>query len=208
MASNPSKTDKFVQMAINLPFPEVKDDRGERSVPELVKVATLRDEGSVQEAIEYAKALMKMYPDNDLIPFMVAYIYYQKQYPQEAIQTALDAIPNCPRKYRLYSVAGLAEFDRDRLPEALVWWSRSVIAQCMVTDYQDHDPFMHLGHAATVIGDRATADLFFTMTDAIDPTKPRLEPDFVDKLIPLREHWVKPGLVRVFAHIVKNHLHG
>jgi hypothetical protein len=54
----------------------------------------------MQDAIDYGKALMKMYPSFDLIPFMIAYIYYQKDFPQEALQVAVDAIPRCPRKYR------------------------------------------------------------------------------------------------------------
>jgi len=45
---------------------------------------------------------MKMYPDNDLIPFMVAYIYYQKQFPREAMQTAVAAIPKCPASIGLF----------------------------------------------------------------------------------------------------------
>ena len=67
-----SKEDKLFQMATSLPFDEVKDERDESSIPELVRVAELRDEGSAQEAIDYGKTLMKMYPVNDLIPFMLA----------------------------------------------------------------------------------------------------------------------------------------
>src|SRR5690348_10504130 len=135
--STMNRAEKFFQMCTTLPFEENKDDRDERAVPEIVHVAELRDAGNMQDAIDYGKALIKMYPNFDLIPFMISYIYYQRDFPQEAFQVAVDAIPRCPRKYRLYAVAGLAEFKRGHLPEALVWWTRSVIAQCSVVDYQE-----------------------------------------------------------------------
>ncbi len=205
MPKDDKKTQRLFEMATTLPFAEVRDERGEDSVPELVRVAELRDMGNLQEAIDYGKALIKMYPDYDLIPFMIAYIYYQKEYPKEAMQVALDAIPRCPRKYRLYSVAGLAEFDRNNLPEAIVWWSRSVLAQSSIQDFQEYDPFMHLGHAATVVGKKHESELMFTMTDAIAPEKPRLSPDFVDKLLPLRSHWANDTLKKVLSELA-NHL--
>ena len=203
-----NREEKFFRMSTTLPFEEVKDPRDETSVPELVHVAQMRDAGSVQDAIDYAKSLMKMYPDNDLIPFMVAYIYYQRHCPDEALEIAVDAIPRCPRRYRLYSVAGLAEFDRGRLPEALVWWARSVVAQCTVTDFQEHDPFLHLAHAAEIAGLKPEAEALFTMSDAIEPSKMRLDSESLANLSPIKNSWVREPLVRVVQHINKTYLHG
>lgn len=203
-----SKEDKFFQMATSLPFEEVKDDRDESSIPELVRVAELRDEGSAQEAIDYGKALIKMYPDNDLIPFMLAYIYYQRHFPDEALQIAIEAIPKCPRKYRLYSVAGLAEYDKDHLPEAFVWWARSVIAQCEVVDYQEVDPFLYLAHTAEVLGSKRQAKVFFAMVDAIEHEEMRLPYDEIDKLQLLKDSWARKPIQKVLDHVEDSYLHG
>ncbi len=203
-----SRDDKFIHMATTLPYEEVKDTRDETSIPELAQVAEMRDAGSVQAAIDYAKSLMKMYPDNDLVPFMIAYIYYQRHFPEEALQVAVEAIPRCPRKYRLYSVAGLAELDRGRLPEALVWWARSVVAQCTVTDFQEYDPFLYLAHAAEVVGARKQAEMFFTMADAIEPDKIRLDDETVGMLSTLKNSWARAPLIRLLQQIERDYLHG
>lgn len=202
------REEQFFRMSINLPFEEVKDERDETSIPELVHVAELRDAGNVKDAIDYGKALMKMYPDNDLIPFMIAYIYYQRHFPDEALEIAVDAIPQCPRKYRLYSVAGLAEFDRGKLPEALVWWTRSVIAQCEVTDYQEYDPFLYLAHAAELIGADAQAGVFFSMTDAIEQGGMRLDETSIEQLAALKSSWARDPYRRVIEHIETTYLRG
>lgn len=203
-----NREEKFFRMCTDLPYEEIKDDRDESSIPELVRVAELRDTGNVQDAIDYGKSLMKMYPDNDLIPFMIAYIYYQRNFPDEALDIALDAIPRCPRKYRLYSVSGLAEFGRNKLPEALVWWSRSVVAQCEVTDFQEYDPFLYIAHTAQIINAKREADVFFTMTDAIEPDAPRLDAHDIDRLSEIKKSWAREPFARVLKHIDKNYLHG
>ncbi|HEC22921.1 MAG TPA: hypothetical protein ENI95_08400 [Chloroflexi bacterium] len=203
-----SRAERFYKMCVDLPYEEVKDSRDENSIPELVTVAEMRDAGNMQDAVDYASALMKMYPDNDLIPFMVAYIYYQKDFPEEAIRVALEAIPRCPRKYRLYSVLGLAEFSRGRLPEALVWWARSVVAQCMVSDYQEPDPFLHLAHAAEAVGAKREARMLFSVSDAIEPDAPRLDDESLEKMRALKKSWVRDPLIRVLKYIDRNYLHG
>ena len=202
-----SKEDKFFQMATTLPFDEQKDERDETSIPELVRVAELRDQGSAQEAIDYGKALIKMYPDNDLIPFMLAYIYYQRHFPDEALQIAIESIPKCPRKYRLYSVAGLAEYDKDRVPEALVWWSRSVIAQCKVVDFQEVDPFLHLAHIAKILGAKHESEVFFAMVDAMEPGV-RLSEGEISKLEIVKKSWASKPTVQVLKHLEEKYLHG
>jgi tetratricopeptide (TPR) repeat protein len=203
------KAEEFFRLCTTLPLEEVRDERNEASVPELARVAELRDAGNMQEAVDYAMALVKMYPDYDLIPFMIAYIYYQKEFPAEARKVAVDAMSQCNRKYRLYSVAGLAEFDLGRLPEALVWWSRSVIAQCMVEDFQEYDPFLHLAHAAEILGAKRQATLLFQMTDAIEPdSHPRADDPSINKLMPLKKSWAGKVLVDVLKYIDANYLQG
>lgn len=204
----PDKGQRFFAMCTTLPFEEIKDDRNEDSIPELQHVAELRDSGNMQDAIDYGMSLMKMYPDNDLIPFMIGYIYYQKQFPREAMQLAINAIPNCPRKYRLYSLAGLAEFEQNHLPEALVWWSRSIIAQCSVVDYQEYDPFMHMACAAETIGAKREAQLLYTMTDAIEASAPRVDATSAEKIAAVRTSWAAQPLANVLQHLDERYLHG
>jgi hypothetical protein len=203
-----SREEKFYSMCVNLPFEERKDERDEHSVPELIHIAELRDAGSLQDAIDYGKSLMKMYPDNDLIPFMIAHIYYQRMFPDEALQIAIEAIPKCPRKYRLYSVAGLAELDRNRIAEAVVWWCRSVIAQCMVKDFQEHDPFLHLAHTAEIVGSKAESKIFFQMADAIEPSAMRLDQTVLNALSAIKSSWARKPFVDVLKYLDKNHLRG
>lgn len=203
-----NREEKFFRMSIDLPYEEVKDDRDETSIPELARVAELRKAGGVQDAIDYGKSLMKMYPDNDLIPYVIAYIYYQRNFPDEAIDVTLDAIPRCPRKYRLYSMTGLAEFERNKLPEALVWWSRSVVAQCEVTDFQEFDPFLYIAHTAQIVNAKREADVFFTMTDAIEPDAYRLDAAVTNRLVEIKKSWARDPFIRVLKHIDKNYLHG
>lgn len=195
-------------MCTTLPFEEIKDERDENGIPELRHVADLRDSGNMQDAIDYGIALMKMYPDNDLIPFMIGYIYFQKQFPKEAMQMAISSIPKCPRKYRLYSLAGLAEFDQGHLPESLVWWSRSVIAQCTVADFQEYDPFLYLGHAAEIIGAKREAQLLYTMVDAIEASQPRIDPSDSTRLNSIRNSWIVEPLRQVLTHLDSKYLHG
>ena len=204
--SREDKEGRFYHMCTNLPFDEIKDARDEYSVPELAQVAELRDGGSLQNAIDYGKSLMAMYPDNDLLPFMIAHIYYQRHFPDEALQLAIDAIPRCPRKYRLYSVAGLAEFDRGRLPEAVVWWSRSVIAQCVVIDFQEHDPFLHMAHAAEIVGCKREAQSLFQMSDAIEASGMRLDTDACSTLAKIKDSWARKPFIKVIKYIDQTYL--
>ncbi len=201
------REDKFYQACLTLPLPEERDGRGERSVPELAEVAELRDNGNFQAAIDYGKALIRMYPDFDLIYYMIAHIYYQKEHPAEAKQMALEGIKECRRRYRLYAVAGMAEFDMGKLPEALVWWSRSIMAQCEVVEYQDHDPFLHLAHAADIVGAKRPSETLFQMSDTIEPGGYRLTSDALMKLSPLRKSWVAEPFKLVVKDLVKR-LHG
>jgi tetratricopeptide (TPR) repeat protein len=202
-----SKAEKFFQMATTLPFEEEKDERDEGAVPEIVHVAKLRDAGNMQDAIDYGNSLIKMYPSFDLLPFMVAYIYYQKDFPQEALQVAVHAIPQCKRRYRLYAVAGLAEFKRGNLAEALVWWSRSVIAQCTVVDFQESEPFLFLAHAAELVGGKRESAMLFTMTDAIEQSGLRLSEAEIAGLSALNSSWVRQPLLTVLKHIDDKYLH-
>ena len=203
-----SREDRFFKLSTTLPYPERSDERDESSVPELANVVELYESGSAQGAIEYGSSLMKMYPDNDLIPYLLATIYHQRNFPDEALEIAVDAIPQCPRRYRLYAMAGLAEFDRGRLAEALVWWSRSVVAQCAVMDFQEYRPFLHLAHTAEIIDARREADMFFTMTDAMADDRPRLQEHVVERLAAIRGSWVARPLARVLQHLDQEHLHG
>ncbi len=202
-----SREEQFIKKCATLPFEEKKDDRDEGTVPELAKVAQYRDSGDFQEAIEYGQALIKMYPDFDLIPFMLAYIYYQKEFPIEARKLAVEAIPKCSRKYRLYSVAGLSEFAQGKIPEALVWWSWSIIAQCSVSDFQEYDPFLYLAYAAETVGAQREADIMFTMVDAIESSQPRLDDADLRRLEALNDHWVRSPLVQVIKYIDQRYLH-
>jgi len=202
------KVERFISMCTTLPFEETPDDRDENSIPELKHVAELRDAGNMQDAIDYGISLMKMYPDNDLVPFMIGYIYFQKQFPKEAMQMAINAIPKCPRKYRLYSLAGLAEFDQGHMAEALVWWSRSVIAQCLTQDFQEHDPFLHMAHAAELIGAKREAQSLFAMVDAVEPSQPRLDQPEMEKLAALRKLWIAEPLMKVLQKLDAQYLHG
>ncbi len=203
-----SRAQKFIDMCINLPFEELRDERDETTIPELLHVAEMRDAGNMQDAIDYGRALTKMYPDFDLIPFMIAYIYYQKDFSQEALQTAIEAVPRCPRKYRLYAVAGLAEFRRGHLPEAFVWFSRSAVAQCKIQDFQESDPFLYLANAAEILGARREAEMLFQMVEAIERQKPpHLNPADIDLLIELRESWAREPLLQVLRTIDSQYLH-
>jgi hypothetical protein len=201
------REDRFYQACLQLPQPEGRDERDERSVPELAEVAHLRDEGSFQDAIDYGKALIRMYPDFDLIYYMIAHIYYQKELPDEARQIALEGMAECNRRYRLYAVAGLAEFDKGKLPEALVWWSRSVVAQCEVVDFHEHDPFLYLAHAANVVGAKRAREVLFQMADVIEPAGYRLTADSLMRLDPLRKLWVSEPFKLVLKEL-EQRLHG
>lgn len=202
------RTEKFVHMCLDLPFQEGRDERHEDFLPELGRVAELRDGGNMQEAIDYGFSLQKMYPDFDLIPFMIAYIYYQQDFPREAKKTAIDAMRSCPRRYRLYSVAGLAEYALGNIPEALVWWSRSVVAQCQVVDYQESDPFLYLAHAADIVGANRPSQLLFSMVDAIEGhTSPRLGDATVASLEEIEKSWTRKPLIEVLKEITDRYLH-
>ncbi len=201
-----SRTEKFFEMSTRLPKEELIDERTELSLPELRHVAELRDGGSPQDAINYALSLQKMYPDFDLIPFMIAYVQYQDGKPEKAMKTALGAIPECKRKYRLYSVAGLAEYSKDNLANALVWWSRSAIAQAQVADFQEFDPFQYLGHAAKGIGQDEHAQTMYTMATAIDPNAPQDEAVRQDIMTQMKTLWARKPFKQVLDVITRQHL--
>jgi tetratricopeptide (TPR) repeat protein len=200
------REDKFYQACLELPLPEERDERDERSLPELAEVAQLRDDGRFQEAIDYGRALVKMFPDFDLIYYMIAHMYYEKERPAEAKQTAIEGIRECKRRYRLYAVAGMAEFDVGKLAEALVWWSRSIVAQCEVVEFQDHDPFLYLAHAAGIVGAKRSSETLFQMADVIEPSGYRLTADSLVKLNPLRKSWVAEPL-RLVLKELESRLH-
>jgi len=201
-----SRSDKLIEMSTTLPLEEVLDTRNESSVPELQRVAELRDSGSVADAINYSMSLQKMYPDFDLIPFMIAYIQYQEGNPDKALKTALAAIPDVKRKYRLYSVAGLAEYGKSNLTNAIVWWSRSAIAQASVTDFQEYDPFLYLGYAAQAVGENAHAETLFTLVNAIDPSAPRSDGLKDEMAAELKGSWAKKPVSKILEIIIRKYL--
>jgi hypothetical protein len=124
------------------------------------------------------------------------------------MQLAVNAVPKCPRKYRLYSVAGLAEFEQGHLPEAFVWWSRSIVAQCTVSDFQEYDPFLHMAHVAGILGAKREAQLLYTMTDAIEASAPRLDEASVQKIATVADSWVAQPLLKVLQVLDTQYLHG
>ncbi|NDJ52774.1 MAG: hypothetical protein GYB68_06780 [Chloroflexi bacterium] len=201
-----SREDKFFKMCTELPYAEEKDPRDEHTIPELAKVAQFRDNDDMASAIEYAQALAKMFSDFDLVPFMIAYMQYADNKPGDALSTAIEAIPKCPRKYRLYSVAGLSEIDQGHVANALVWFTRSAIAQSQVLDFQEVDAYLYLAHAAAAIGATGHADVFFTMTDAIDPSSPRLDKADADRLAPLKDSWAKNPFIKALEYIELHYL--
>ncbi|MGF1506775.1 MAG: tetratricopeptide repeat protein [Chloroflexi bacterium] len=200
-----SRADKFYRMCTTLPADEDYDDRDETYVPELVEVAKLRDSGALNDAIAYGKSIQKMYPDYDLIAYMVAHIYFQQQQPKEAMDVALAAIRDCKRKYRLYSVVGLAEYDIDNVANALVWWCRSVVAQGLVSDFQEYDPFLHLSYAAEMTRANKEARILMTMVDAIEPQSPRLNDSYLEKMQSVRTSWARAPFVKAIEHIVEQY---
>ena len=202
-----SRSEQFFAACTTLPFPEVRDKRGEDSLPELERVSDLVSEGRPIDAIEYGKGLARHYPDVDSIPVIIATLLIETDKAEEVVALVSEAIHNCPRKYRLYSVAGQAELALDNLVNALVWWSRSVIAQCQVIEYQERPPFFHLAHAALVLGARREAKALFAMSSAIDPAAPHLSPDLEDRLEPLATMWAAEPLRQVLTHIEATYLH-
>ena len=200
-----SRTDKFYEMCTTLPMDEIRDTRDEAYVPELLEIAQLRDSGALNEAIEYGLAITKMFADFDLPYYMVAHIHFQQQNPEEAKNLALSAINNCPRKYRLYSIVGLAEFDLGNLANALVWWCRSILAQGLVSDYQEYDPFLHLSYAAEAVRANQSASILLTMVDAIDPDSPRLSKEYTQPLTELKRHWARGPFQKAIDQIVNQY---
>jgi hypothetical protein len=197
-----SRTDKFYEMCTTLPVDEIRDDRDEAYLPELVEIARLRDSGALEDAIEYGLAITKMFSDFDLPYYMVSHIYFQRRKPEKALELALDAIGSCPRKYRLYSVVGLAEFDQQHLANALVWWCRSILAQGLVSDYQEYEPFLHLSYAADAAKASGASKVLLTMVDAIEPDSPRLSKEYTEPLTGIKGHWARPPFRKAIEQIV------
>lgn len=195
------KENQFLEMATSVPFLEIRDDRDEFSIPELIQILHIAESGDIAETTAYADGLMKMYPDFDLIPFTLAHVHLRNYSPQGALEVTLAALPKVKRHYRMYAVMGNAEYSRGRLAEAIVWWSRSIIAQCMVMDFLEEDPFLYLGHAATVIGEQLDAEIFFAMADTICDPPRRLTPEQVDQLLPLRDHWSKKPFKKLIKQL-------
>jgi len=202
-----SRNDEYYKACVVLPFPEVHDDRDERSVPELEHLVAKLDAGYRLEAIEYGLGLIRHYRDNDLVPTIVGTLLTQQGRPDAVEDIVRNALPNCPRRYRLYAMAGQAALAQNRLANAAVWWSRSAVAQCQVIDYQVYTPFYNLAHAAVVLNAYHEAESFLAMSAAIDPQAPHLSQDLEALLEPLRSQWVAEPLLRVLQHIEVNYLH-
>jgi hypothetical protein len=202
-----SRSDEYYKACIILPYPEVHDDRDESSVPELELLVAKLDVGRRLEAIEYGLGLTRHYPDNDLVPTIVGTLLTQQGRPHQVEGIVRDALPNCPRRYRLYAMAGQAALAQNQLANAAVWWSRSAVAQCQVVDYQVYTPFYNLAHAALVLDAYHEAETFLAMSSAIDSRAPHLSQDLEALLEPLRSHWVAGPLLRVLQHIEVNYLH-
>jgi hypothetical protein len=165
------------------------------------------DAGQRFEAIEYGLGLTRHYPDNDLVPTIVGTLLTQQGMPDAVEGVVRNALPHCPRRYRLYAMAGQADLAQNRLANAAVWWSRSAVAQCQVIDYQVFTPFYNLAHAALVLDAYHEAESFLAMSAAIDPEAPHLSQDLEALLEPLKRYWVAEPLLRVLQHIEVNYLH-
>lgn len=202
-----SREEQFVTACTTLPYPETHDPRGENSVPELQYLSTQLDEGHVEYAIEYGRGLIRHFPNNDLVATVVGTLLIQQDREEEVTTLLRGSLPMCPRKYRLYSMAGQADMARDRLANAHVWWSRSAIAQCRVNDYQVHLPFYHLAHAAIVLDAFHEAEALFEMSAVIEPNAPRFSPALEERLEPIRYQWIAEPLFQVLQHIETNFLY-
>lgn len=202
------RVEQFFNACTQLPYPEQRDERSEDSVPELLKLSSKLDRGQAQAAIEYGMGLIRHFPDLDLIPTIVGTLLIQQGQPEEVTDLLRASLPRCPRRYRLYSMAGQADLAKYHLANASVWWSRSAIAQVEVIDYQVHTPFYHLAHVALVLDLLREAEAFFAMSSAINPRAPHLNPDLEEILFPIRQQWVAEPLSRVLARIETTYLHG
>ena len=201
-----TRIEQFIAACTTLPFIEESDDRDESSIPEISRMSAMLDNGMFEEAIEYGIGLIKHFPDNDVLPTIVGTMLIQLNRSDEVDNLIRDALPNCRRKYRLYSMAGQASFARNRLAEALVWWSRSAVAQCQNAEYQTATPFFNLAHAALVIGSMDAARSMLTLSRAIDPDKPRLSTTLQDLMEPLRYQWFAEAIAQVLVHIDTTYL--
>jgi hypothetical protein len=203
-----NRDEQFYQACTTLPYPEVRDERDETSVPELERLSVKLEEGQRDNAIGYGQGLMRHYPDNDLVPTAVGTLLTQQNRAQEVGDLLRAALPRCPRRYRLYAMAGQADLALNHLANASVWWSRSVIAQCQVIDYQVYTPFYNLAHVAVVLDAFYEAESLLAMSSAIAPDAPHFSPTLEEILEPLRLQWVAEPLRRVLQHTEEKYLHG
>lgn len=201
-----SRTEQFYAACVNLPFPEAKDERGEENVPELTRVSSLLDEGRTIQAVGYARGLIRHFPGLDIPAVIAGTLVMNSGRPQDVVDIVRTALPEVPRRYRLYSLAGQAEFALGNLANACVWWSRSAIAQCMVSDYQVHTPFFYMAHVAVVVGAFHQAGSFLAMSSAIEPTAPRLLGDLEEYMEPLGTHWAAGPLKMALEYIEHNYM--
>lgn len=202
-----SRAEQFIAACTTLPYPEIRDERGETSVPELKFLSARLDQGMVDEAVEYGRGLARHFPDNDLVAAIVGSLLIRQDRVEEVTNLLRGSLARYPRKYRLYSMAGQADMARDRLANASVWWSRSVIAQCEVHDYQVHLPFYHLAHAAIVLEAFHEAEALFEMSSYIEPNAPHFSPTLEERLEPIRYHWMADPLFQVLQHIEATYLY-
>lgn len=203
-----TRSEQLFMACTSLPYPEVRDERDETSVPELEHLSAKAAEGLREDAIEYGRGLMRHYPDSDLIPAQVGMLLALQNRAYEVSELLRTVLPRCPRRYRLYAMAGQADLALNRLANAAVWWSRSVIAQCHVIDYQVYTPFYNMAHVALVLDAYHAAESFLAMSAAITPSAPHLSPALEAQLEALRQMWVAEPLRRVVEHVEANYLHG
>lgn len=203
-----SRAQEFYVACIRLPYPEIRDERGEDSLPELQNLSVKLDEDNAEDALEYGRGLMRHFPDNDFAAAIVGTLLIQLGRPRQVVDVLRVSLPVCPRKYRLYSTAAQADMALNQLANAAVWWSRSAIAQCHVIDYQVYLPFYHLAHIALVLEAYHEAEAFFAMSSAIEPKSPHLSPSLEERLEPLRNQWVAEPLLYVVEHIETRYLRG
>lgn len=164
---SPTIDASFVNRCLTLQYQEDREDRNWGDIPEMRNVASLGNAGRIDEATRLAESLLPRYPDHYFVYYWLGYLGMRQEAYDNARAALGDGLKKCRSKHSLCQELGEIELKARNLPEAVYWWTQSILLQNSVGTREDYNPFLYLAYVAQFLGLSHVASELFQIVDSI-----------------------------------------
>jgi hypothetical protein len=159
--------DVYVEQCIFSGLQEGNEQRDGFEMHDVKPASVLGSGYGTEQDVSFGRSLMSKYPDLDMPYYWLSHQYALKGDFTEARAILNRGIEKCKRKRYLCDEYGWLECQAGRLPEAVKWWSRSVILQLTSGKLDSYEPFMYLAYVAEYCRLERQSKKLFEVTDRV-----------------------------------------